>query len=147
VLEAGSLGDYAQARGALREIRGGLRTGHERLKQELQRLKVVSLAMFPALLSGPPSYLPAAFCFQFLGRMGQERAELEKGEPVLLTQQADLCVLEALLALELGAPEPARLAFAEAQRLCAPPAGPPFAFGGGPIAGAYLPLLNARYRR
>jgi tetratricopeptide (TPR) repeat protein len=147
VLAAGALGDYAPARGALRDIRGGLRAGHEQLKQELQRLKVGSLAMVPSVLSGPPAYLPAAFCARVLGPMAEKRAVLEEGQRYLFTQQADLCVLEALLALEQGAPEEARLALAEAQRLCTPAGGPAFAFGGGPIAGAYLPLLNVKYRR
>jgi tetratricopeptide (TPR) repeat protein len=144
VLEAGALGDYAQARGALRDMRGGLRAGDERRKQELQNLASASLVLFPSLLSGPMAYLPAALSTRILGPMGQKRAALEQGQRFLLTQQADLCVLEGLLALEQGATEDARSAFLEARRLCARPGGASYPFAGGPIADAYLRQLTVK---
>jgi hypothetical protein len=146
VLESAALGDYGVARATLREMRAGRRAGHERLLRQLQTLGAGNLATLPWLLSGPPVYLPA-FGAHTLARVAGDRAALQDNEPFLRAQEADLCVLEGLLALEQGVPEEARRAFAEAQRLCGPPAGPAVSFAGGPIAGAYLSLLGGAGRR
>ena len=138
VLEAAALGDYLQARGALRDIRSGLRGGHERLTPQLRAFEAQQERLVAELLSGPPPLLPA-----LTAEYVQQFGDLRAGDRFLRAHQADLCVLEGLLALEQGAPEEARSAFAEAQRLCAQP---PTPFAGGPIAGAYLRKLNVTDR-
>jgi hypothetical protein len=142
VLQAAAVGDYGQARGALAAIRLGLSAGNERLKRQLRDLTRTDLALLPGLLCGPLPFLPA-FTAQVLDLSRQRRAALEDGEPVLRAQQADLCVLEGLLALEQAAPEDARSALTAAQQLAEqPPAA--VSFAGRPIAAAYLGKL---YRR
>jgi tetratricopeptide (TPR) repeat protein len=133
-LEAAALGDYAQAGEDLGAIRSGVRAGQERLRQQLREGLRPEWALLPWLLSGPSPFLPA-LAARDMGRMGDERAQLEAAEPVLLGHQADLDVLQGLLALERGDTEEARSAFAAAQQLGVP-------FAGAPIAGAYLGKLN-----
>jgi hypothetical protein len=135
-LQAASLGDYVQAREDLGEIRSGLRAGQERLRRQLREGVRPEWALLPWLLSGPQPFLPALAARDLL-RLGDERAQLEAGEPVLLGHQADLDVLQGLLALERGDTEDARSDFAAAQQLGAP-------FAGAPIAGAYLRKLNVK---
>jgi hypothetical protein len=137
VLEAAAVGDYAQARGALRTIRAGMRIGHERLEQQLRGREKGEGAYFPGLVSGPPAFLPA-FSALSLARFIDQRSELQALEPVLRAQQADLCVMEGLLAIEQGATQDAHSAFAEAQRL-----GAAVSFAGEPIAARYLGKLSA----
>jgi tetratricopeptide (TPR) repeat protein len=137
VLQTAAVGDYAQARGELRAIRSGLQTGHERLKETQRGVENQLWTFLPGLLSGPSPFLPA-YTAQALGPFLQQRTILQVGEPALLAQQADLCVLEGLLALEQGDTEAARSAFAEAQQLCDQPAGTAAPFAGGPIAARYL---------
>jgi hypothetical protein len=138
VLQAASTGDYAQAREDLRAIRSGLHAGHERLRGQQRDLERGAALLLPGLFAGPPLFLPA-FTARALARMQEQRVALQVGDPVLRAHQADLCVLEGLLALEQGEPEDARSAFAAAQELGAPPAG---RFAGAPIAAEYLSLLG-----
>src|SRR5262249_44015883 len=91
----------------------------------------------PGLLSGPSPFLPA-FTAHTLSPYLQHRATLQVGEPALLAQQADLCVLEGLLAAEQGDTAAAHAAFAEALQLCDPPSGSRAPFAGEPIAVRYL---------
>jgi hypothetical protein len=142
-LQASAVGDYAQARAALSTIRAGRRHAHERVKRQLREQGHGYLTLLPGLLSGPPVYLPA--CLAQTARRTQERwAALRAGEVALRTQQADLWVLEGLLALEQGAPDDARLAFAAAQQLAEQPPGAAAAFAGGRIAAGYQAKLNRK---
>ena len=83
-------------------------------------------------------FLPA-FTARTLGAFLEKRNAFRAGEPALRAQQADLLVLEGMLALEQGDTSAARASFAEAEELGA---GVPFA--GAPIAARYLGKLNAR---
>jgi hypothetical protein len=141
-LQAAAVGDYIQARAALSSIRSGLRSANQRIRQQLQDHGLGDLGLLPGLLGGPPAFLPA-FMAQSLYRSGERRAVLRGGEASLRAQQADLCVLEGLLALEQGLPDDARLAFARAQELVEQLPGPaPFA--GARIAAAYRSLLRSK---
>jgi hypothetical protein len=135
VLQASALGDYDQARLALRAIRAGRRIGHDLLRQQLRNLEHGDRQLLAGLFSGPPAFLPA-YAAQGLVRLAEQKAALRVGERTLRAQQADLLVLEGLLALEQGATDEARAAFTAAQGLAAQPTAVPFA--GGPIAGGYL---------
>jgi tetratricopeptide (TPR) repeat protein len=141
VLESAAVGDYAQTQGDLRAIRAGLHAGHERLVRQPRDFEGRIRTLLPGLLSGPPPFLPA-FAAGALSRVVEERTMVEAGEPALRAQEADLCVLEGLLALEQGDPDTARSAFIEALELCA---NPPVPFAGRPIAGGYVGKLTATY--
>jgi hypothetical protein len=143
VLESAAVGDYAAARDDLRATRAGLHAGHERLVQRPRDFDQRVRVLLPGLLSGPPPFLPA-FAAASLSRVVERRTEFEAGEPVFRAQEADLCVLEGLLALEQGDPEAARSAFAQAQALSEQPPGAATPFAGGPIAAAYLGRLKGR---
>jgi hypothetical protein len=142
-LQAAAVGDYVQARAALSTIRSGLRAANQRIRQQLQDPGSGDLRLLPGLLSGPPPFLPA-FVAQTLRRSGDRRAVLRTGEASLRAQQADLCVLEGLLALEQGVPDEARLAFATAQELVEQPPGPAASFAGARIAAAYWSNLHSK---
>jgi hypothetical protein len=141
ILQAAAVGDYAQARAEAHVIRAVLRAGHERLRKQQAEADRRVWTYLPGLLSGPPPFLPA-LAAQGLGAFLEARAALQAGEPTLRAHQADLDVLEGLLALEQGDPEGARAAFAEARQLCTEAPAVPFA--GGPIAAGYLSKLNIR---
>jgi hypothetical protein len=137
VLQAAAVGDYELARRVLRELRDPLRAGSERLKQQRQTLQQGGPQMVAGLFAGqspPLSLLPV----KLLAAWDQQQAALAAGERSLRAQQADLCVLEGLLALEQGASDDARSAFLEAQRL-----GAGTDFAAAPIVGGYLPRLRA----
>jgi hypothetical protein len=138
VLQTAAVGDYAQAREELRAIRSGLQTGHSRLKQQQGEVEKALWTFVPRLLSGPSPF-GQAYTAWALGPFQENRAMLQAGEPALRAQQADLLVLEGLLALEQGDTEAARVAFSEAEKMCAEPVTP---FAGGPIAGRYLGKLT-----
>jgi tetratricopeptide (TPR) repeat protein len=137
VLQAAAVGDYVQARGELGAIRAEVQAGHQRMKEAQRDIEQHLLTFVPRLLSGPSPFLPA-LTVQTLGPYLEHRATLQVGESALLAQQADLCVLEGLFALEQGETDAARSAFAEALRLCDPPSGPAVPFAGEPIATRYL---------
>jgi tetratricopeptide (TPR) repeat protein len=134
VLQSAAKGDYALATADLRTIRAGLRAGHERVKRQQAGFERFDRALSPLLLSGPLPFLPA-FAAGALGNSLPQRGALRTGEPLLRAQQADLLVLEGLLAVEQGNPDAARSAFVEAQKLSN-------AFAGGPIASGYLRKLR-----
>jgi hypothetical protein len=142
-LATAAAGDYGQAREGLREIRARVRADQDQPRQERRGLERDAPLLVSGLLSEPPPFLPA-FRAQVLGRLLDKRARAEAGERTLRAHEADLGVLEALLALEQGDTEAARSAFAEAQELCAPAAGPAIPFAGRPIAAAYLEKLSAK---
>jgi hypothetical protein len=137
VLQSAAVGDYARAREDLRSLHAERRVGRERLRQQQRTFNRRVLALVPGLLSGPSPFWPA-YTARGLGYLLAERAALQTGEPILRAQQADLYVLEGLLALEQGSPAAARSAFTRAQQLCAQPPGPSVPFAGGPIAAGYL---------
>jgi tetratricopeptide (TPR) repeat protein len=142
LLQAAAVGDYAEGREAVRAIRDGLHAGHERLKQRLRDFEPSAVRLVPALLSGPtPPFLPT-LAAQALAGLHHETTLLRRGEPALRSQEADLYVLEGLLALEQGHIPGARLAFQEAEKLCREPSGEAISFAGRPIAAAYLQKLN-----
>jgi hypothetical protein len=91
------------------------------------------------LLTGPSPFMPA-FSAGALVRLLAQKAMLEQAGPAWRAQQADLCAIEGLLALEQGATEEARAAFAEARRLSGEGRG--VAFAAGPIVGGYWPKLG-----
>jgi hypothetical protein len=95
------------------------------------------------MFSGPPPFLPAFMALN-LASFAEARIALQNGQPVLRAQQADLLVLEGLLSLERGDTAAARLAFAEAQSLCAAGSRPAAPFAGAPIAARYLSKLAVR---
>jgi tetratricopeptide (TPR) repeat protein len=139
-LAAAALGDYAEARLSLRALRAALQAGSERLKQQRQ-LERGGWQLVVGLFSSP-SPLPLLFSAQALGLSLQRKAALAATERDLGAQQADLCVLEGLLALEQGATDDARSAFLQAQRL-----GASTPFAAAPIVGGYLPRLLTAMRR
>ena len=143
VLQAAAVGDYQQADLTLRSIRAGLAVGEHRMKQQVENLKRGDWELLGGVLSGPTPFLPV-FATWALDRSHQERAALGEGDRTLRAQQADLCVLEGLLALEQGVTDDARLAFVAARRLTGAESGTAVPFAGSPIAGVYLPELSVQ---
>jgi hypothetical protein len=149
VLQSAAIGDYAQAQADLRSIRVELGAGRKRMRERLDRFDDQVWAYLPGLLSGP-SPLPLALTAYRLQRAIDEKEALQIGESALRAQQADLCVLEGLLALEQGNARAARSLFAEAMELAAPPApltlpSPPAEGGEGRVRGtaAAVPFAGA----
>jgi hypothetical protein len=136
LLASAAAGDYALARGDLRGLRDELRARHDRLRKGERDLEDRAWEVVPRLLSGPPWFLPA-FAAGALARTLSERSLLQAGAPVLRAQEADVCVLEGLLALEQGDPAAARSAFDEANKL-----GAGASFAGRPIAADYMGYLT-----
>ncbi len=137
VLRGSAVGDYESARESLRTIRAGLRAGGDRLKQRLADLEEGQPKLLGGLMSGPSPFLPA-YSAGALVRMLERKTTLEHAGPAWRAQEADLCAIEGLLALEQGATQEARAAFAEARRISA--AG--IAFAAAPIVGGYWPKLG-----
>ncbi len=141
VLEAASVGDYAQCRDDLRVLRAVERAEYERTRQQAETFKRRDEnLLLPFLLSGSPPFLPA-FAALSLSQAIEDRVSLERRQRALVAQQADLAVLEGLLALEQGDTLAARLAFVEAQEL-----GGNSPFAGRPIAAGYLAMMQAYQR-
>lgn len=141
-LGAAALGDYAQARTDLAAVRADVHAAHARLRQQPRDLQRDVLRHVPGLFSGPPHIL-SAFTYEIIaGRIADEKL-LEWSETSLRAQQADLLVIEALLALEQGDTQAARAAFLETEQLCGPAAGPEVSFGAKPIVTGYLGKLGA----
>ncbi len=99
--------------------------------------------LVPALVTGPLPYLPA-FMALTAANLDVGRIVLEMAVPTLRGQEADLCVLEGMLALEEGDTDAARTAFAEALQLTEQPGQPEVPFAGRRIAVSYLRKLNAQ---
>jgi hypothetical protein len=143
VLQGVALGDYTQARLALNTIRAGRFAGRERVIAQLRGFHRDFPALAPTLLTGPLVYLPA-FMAMTLAHLDVQRNVLQTAEPMLRGQEADLCVLEGLLALEEGDTDAARTAFAESQQLTGQPGETAIPFAGRRIAVNYLRKLNAQ---
>jgi hypothetical protein len=139
-LQAAAVGDYAEARGELAAVRAGLRADHERLQTQLREVDRFQWPFVGRLWAGPRP-IEAASAAEALVSYLEIRAVLRAREPTLRAQQADLLVLEGLLALEQGDTAAARSAFVEAQGLCAGDAVP---FAGAPIVALYLGKMSAR---
>jgi tetratricopeptide (TPR) repeat protein len=135
VLEAASVGDYAQCRDDLRGIRAAQQANQEQLRLQGRALEGSIRALLPSLVTGPSVYLPA-FTALALAHAVEQNKENEANLQSLDGQQADVCVLEGMLALEQGGLEAARAAFAEALKL-----GTDVPFAGRPIAAVYLGKL------
>jgi hypothetical protein len=144
-LQAAAVGDYAQARLSLHALRAALQASNDRLKQQRQALERGTWEIVGGFFSGPPPLLPA-FAAQSLRAALSQRDVFAAGERSLRAQQADLCVVEGLLALEQGVTDDAWLALAEAQRHAAPAGGTVVRYAGSPIAAAYLSWLS-RFRK
>ncbi len=112
-----------------------LRAGHLRLRQRPRDLQRQAWMLWPGLLSSPP--LLPAFTARALAEVHQQGTAAEAGERALRAQQADLAVLEGLLALEQGDPSAARAAFAEALEVAAAEW-----FAGRPVAAGCLGRLH-----
>jgi hypothetical protein len=143
-LQAAALGDYGDALADLRSLRYGLRDGHNRLKQHLQEIDRRLVTFAPGLLCGLQPFAPAITA-RALAPYLEQKNVLQVGEPTFRAQQADTCVIEGLLALELGDTDAARSAFTLGQQLCTEPPGAVVPFAGGPIAGCYLGKLSAQH--
>jgi hypothetical protein len=143
VLQGTALGDYTRARLALNTIRSGQFDGRERVIDQLRGFRRDFPTLVPTLVSGPLAYLPA-FMALTLSYLDVQRNALQTAEPVLRGQEADLCVLEGLLALEEGDTDAARTAFAEAQQLTGKPLESAIPFAGRRIAVGYLRKLIAQ---
>jgi hypothetical protein len=148
ILEAASTGDYDQARESLRIIRTGLAAGHQRLKRQLPELKFGEWKLLPGTLSYCGQSVSTSFfplgVVASLAHFRDQKTALETGEQLLRAQQADVCVIEGLLALEQGTTDDARGLFGQAQELCAQP--PVVNFAAAPIAARYLSYLTASGR-
>jgi hypothetical protein len=140
VLQTAAVGDYAEARGELAAIRAALKSDHQRLEGQLREVDTRLWPFVGELWTGAGP-IEAASSAEALVTYLELRAALRAREPTLRAQQADLLVLEGLLALEQGDTAAARSAFAEAQGLCAGDAVP---FAGAPIAALYLGKMSAR---
>lgn len=143
VLEAAAVGDYAKARAELRAIRAALQADLERHRREDQASERRLGTHLPGLWSGPPPFLPA-YTFQTLVPLVVERIVLELRGQALIAQQADVAVIEGLLALERGDVQTARSAFADADKQMGPTASETVPCAGRPIVNHYLGELNAR---
>jgi tetratricopeptide (TPR) repeat protein len=135
VLASAAAGDYAACREDLRVIRASLQARQEQVRQRAIQFEHSTSAFLPALVTGPSPFLPA-FISLAVAHAVEEKAAFDAEQQTLLAQQADVCVIEGLLALEQGDVDAARSAFAEAQKL-----GADMAFAGRPIAAGYLGKL------
>jgi hypothetical protein len=139
VIEAAAVGDYAQCREDLRAIRAAKHIEHAQLSRQTRDYERRVPVVLSGLLSGPPRFLPA-FTALAAGRAVEDMAALEANERILRAQQADLCVLEGMLALEQGDTVAARSVFAEAREL-----GAAVLSASRPIAASYFGELNANH--
>ena len=139
-VESASVGDYGLAREEVRAIRAGLRAEYDAEESQRSAIERQLCMLATEMACYPPSFVPA-FEALAMGPFLDARIVLEARAPTLRAQQADLFVLEGLLALEQGDTDAARSAFDQAQTLCADSETP---FLGSPIAASYLRRLNAK---
>jgi len=134
VLETAAVGDYAQCRQDMRALRRQVRTEYDQLRLQVRAVERRLPVFLPSLLPAVPPFLPAFVAWD----LGHTLEEGKGRERTLRAQQADLCVLEGLLALEQGDVSAARALFAEAQEW-----GATVPFASRPIAVGYLNKLQA----
>jgi hypothetical protein len=144
VLEAAALGDYTQARADLAAIRADVQATHTRFSQQPRDLQRDVLQLVPRLFTGSPPFL-TALALQSIRHRFEEEALFEASEATLRAQQADLCVLEALMALEQGETQAARSLLLETQQLCGAGERPEVPFGAKPIVSGYLARFREPY--
>jgi tetratricopeptide (TPR) repeat protein len=146
-LQSAATGDYGVATASLGAIRSQMRETSkqlESLRSRLERLRSVvpQLLVSELGLRAQPQLPLAATLVK--GRRNEALAVLVNDqsalamEPVLRAQQADLLVVEGMLALEQGSPDTALQAFTDAQKLCPLSMDKPVEFAGWPIALSYL---------
>jgi hypothetical protein len=135
VLASAAAGDYVPCRDDLRVIRASFQAIQEQRRQQALQFDRSMRALLPGLVTGPSPFLPA-FIALAVAHAVEERTAFEAEQQTLLAQQADVCVIEGLLALEQGDVDAARSAFAEAQKL-----GADLPYAGRPITAGYLGKL------
>jgi hypothetical protein len=143
VLQSAAVGDYAQARTDLQTLRAELGAGRNLMQQQLRGFEGRVWTLLPGVLSGPSPFVPAQSILA-LRRASNERDAIEVGESSLRAQQADLCVLEGLLALEQGNTDAAAKLFTEARDLGAQTSAKAVSFAGAPIAAFYRSKVKGK---
>jgi hypothetical protein len=146
-LHSAAAGDYAVTAANLREIRARMQTESERLeplrrrdllvRSDLRRflLGELGLRTQPHLLLTLPPLIGRRY--EAMAVLANDLNALAR-EPLLRAQQADLLVLEGMLALERGVPAEARQAFRDALALCPVQPNKPAEFAGWLIARDFL---------
>jgi hypothetical protein len=135
VLESAAVGDYALCQNDLRAIRDSQQILQDQRQQQAGKFQNSVRMLLPSLMTGSNPYLPA-FIALTLAHAMEEKSGLDANLQTLRAQQADLCVLEGLLALEQGDVDAAGSAFIEAQKL-----GAELPFAGKAVAACYLGKL------
>ena len=123
MLQSAAAGNYAQAQADLRTIRAELDVGRAMMQKQALAFAGRFWLYLPPLFSNSAPFLPTVGTLA-LKQALNERERIEVSESALRAQQADLCVLEGLLALEQGDTAAARAVFAQAQELGAPGSSP-----------------------
>ncbi len=139
-VQAAALGDYADARAGLQSLGKALQTTEDRIAGQSRNLERGDRIWLPTLFAAPP--LLPLFTAQLLINSQQQRDSLLDTVHLLKAQEADLCVLDGLLALEQGLPLVARKSFIEAEGLGNAAQPTLSTFAGAPIAGTYLGKLG-----
>jgi hypothetical protein len=139
-VQASALGDYADARAGLQSLRKALQTTEDRMGGQSRNLERGDRVWLPTLFAVPP--LLPLFTAQILANSQQQRESLRDTLHALKAQEADLCVLDGLLALEQGLPIVAQKSFIEAEELGNAAQPTLSTFAGAPIAGTYLGKLG-----
>jgi hypothetical protein len=141
LLQSAAIGDYGQAREDLHAIRAELTFARKAIQEQLDKFGNRLQTFIPGFLSGPSPMLPAMTALE-LQRALNEKQLIEISALVLRAQQADLCVVEGLLALEQGDTDAARTVFTEARELGSQESAAAIPFAGAPIAAFYLSKLK-----
>jgi hypothetical protein len=137
VLQSAAVGDYAQAREDLRAIRAELTTARREMDEQLRRFDDRVWRFIPGFMAGHAPFVQTLTALD-LQRTLAEKQVIELSASTLRAQQADLCTIEGLLALEQGSTEAASLLFAEADRLGSETAENPVRSVSAPMAAYYL---------
>jgi hypothetical protein len=141
LLQSAAIGDYAQAREDLHAIRAELTFARDAIQEQLDKFDNRLRTFIPSFLSGPLPILPTLTALE-LQRALNEKQLIEISALVLRAQQADLCVVEGLLALEQGDTDAVRTVFTEARELGSQEPAATIPFAGAPIAAFYLSKLK-----
>lgn len=150
-LHSAATGDYAVAAETLREIRTQMQTASQQLeplrrrasqiRADLDRLLIGQLGM----LTQPHSVLTLTPLVErreaAMALLANDLNTLAR-QPLLRAQQADLLVVEGMLALEQGSPDSARRALQDALVLCPVLPNQHAEFEGWTIARSYLKRLQ-----
>lgn len=145
-LHAAATGDYAVTADTLREIRARMQATSQQLEQTRRRASLIRADVVQFLIG--ELGLTQPHLLMILAPLTERRNEamallandlnvLERGH-LLAAQEADLLVVEGMLALEQGSPDAARRAFQDALALCPKRSNQRAEFAGWPIALSYL---------